>query len=463
MAMAGLLCFWRLGSGGVHLWDETRYAENAREMLARGDYLNYFYDGWPDDWVAKPPLGIWQIALSFNWFGMNEWSLRLPSALQGLAVIALTMATVRLFRSWRTAALVGFILVTCRGVIGSHVSRTGDLDALFVLTAMIMVYGLARWQVRGGAGALLLAGLGAGLCFFTKGVMVGILGPGLLLWLVVTGRMRALLRSWGAYGALAILIAFVSGWYVVVKRYGQTFPASSYGHDAWETMIKYDIVRRYTEKIEGDNSTPLFSFMALDIRYAPWLYLLYVELFWHIRAARLRLGWRLGPLLGALWAYLRADGYVAMAAAVALPTALILTTSSTKFNWYYAVTTPYLAMLTVELGRAPFLQRRWFQRVSGMLAALALGMQVYFTVTTEGTLGDHIVNNDELIRSATHVYAVKMPQDNSKIAVRWRGKAIELLPTGMDQSMFEPVTPKILIRRAGDGSLSVLLVPQADD
>ena len=67
--------------------DEGRYAEIAREMAVGGDWvtprlndLKYF---------EKPPLQYWLGAATFDAFGVNEWTARLPSAIAGfLAVIA---------------------------------------------------------------------------------------------------------------------------------------------------------------------------------------------------------------------------------------------------------------------------------------------------------------------------------------------------------------------------------------
>src|SRR6266540_4227097 len=74
--------FLFLGSAPLIEPDEARYAEIAREMLERGDFitphLNYV------KYFEKPPLHYWLTALSFTVFGQNEFAARLPSALAGL-------------------------------------------------------------------------------------------------------------------------------------------------------------------------------------------------------------------------------------------------------------------------------------------------------------------------------------------------------------------------------------------
>ena len=75
--------------------DEGRYAEIAREMAVSGDWvtprlndLKYF---------EKPPLQYWLGAATFDAFGVDEWTARLPAALAGfLAVVVVGFTAARL-------------------------------------------------------------------------------------------------------------------------------------------------------------------------------------------------------------------------------------------------------------------------------------------------------------------------------------------------------------------------------
>src|SRR5215510_11285635 len=62
--------------------DEPRYAEVAREMLARRDLITPTLGGLP--WFEKPPLLYWMMMASYRVFGANEFAARLGPAICGL-------------------------------------------------------------------------------------------------------------------------------------------------------------------------------------------------------------------------------------------------------------------------------------------------------------------------------------------------------------------------------------------
>lgn len=73
---------WGLGYLPLVGPDEPRYAQVAREMLARRDLITPTIGGMP--WFEKPPLLYWMMMLSFRVFGVSEHAARLGPALCGL-------------------------------------------------------------------------------------------------------------------------------------------------------------------------------------------------------------------------------------------------------------------------------------------------------------------------------------------------------------------------------------------
>src|SRR5258706_15128653 len=65
--------------------DEARYAQVAREMLERGDWITPTLGGF--NWFEKPPLLYWLEVVSYKVFGINEFSARFCPALFGLRTI----------------------------------------------------------------------------------------------------------------------------------------------------------------------------------------------------------------------------------------------------------------------------------------------------------------------------------------------------------------------------------------
>lgn len=65
--------------------DEPRYAQVAREMFERGDWITPTLGGF--NWFEKPALLYWLQIASYHIFGVNEFSARFGSALFGLGTI----------------------------------------------------------------------------------------------------------------------------------------------------------------------------------------------------------------------------------------------------------------------------------------------------------------------------------------------------------------------------------------
>jgi 4-amino-4-deoxy-L-arabinose transferase-like glycosyltransferase len=71
--------------------DEPRFAEAAREMRQRGDYIvPYFNDRYRFD---KPPLTYWFQTLSYRVFGENDFAARFPTAVAAALVAVLLLAS----------------------------------------------------------------------------------------------------------------------------------------------------------------------------------------------------------------------------------------------------------------------------------------------------------------------------------------------------------------------------------
>src|SRR5580692_933935 len=87
LAVVWFALFFRLGSLPLIQPDEGRNAEVAREMKESGSWLSPSYDGIP--YLDKPAFYFKAVALSLAAFGNNETAARIPSAVFGLATLAL--------------------------------------------------------------------------------------------------------------------------------------------------------------------------------------------------------------------------------------------------------------------------------------------------------------------------------------------------------------------------------------
>ena len=88
----GACCFIVAGTWSLPLIDrdEPRFAEAAREMRERGDYIvPYFNNQFRFD---KPPLTYWFQVASYRFFGENDFAARFPTAIAAALVALLLFA-----------------------------------------------------------------------------------------------------------------------------------------------------------------------------------------------------------------------------------------------------------------------------------------------------------------------------------------------------------------------------------
>ncbi|GJM36426.1 MAG: hypothetical protein DHS20C18_54270 [Saprospiraceae bacterium] len=266
--------FFRLGDHPLEIGDESRGGINALEMLANGDWVNLHYCGEPDGVRAKPPLFIWTVATSMHFFGANEWALRIPSALYIIAVFFLIFKLITLYQSHQFAFWTCLLLLSVSGLVGHHVGRTGDFDAMLLMFLLGGLYHLLRFLDFGNSRAIYWTGLFWGLAFMVKGLAAGTLIPGVLLYMVLSGRLLATLRKRQLWIGAAIGLLFPLGWFLAVQQYGIVWENPEYtGSNVFERLIVHDILERFTQSdFEGRVATSdhNYIFYSLDKTFNLW-------------------------------------------------------------------------------------------------------------------------------------------------------------------------------------------------
>ncbi len=137
---AGVLTIFSL-LGSRELWTlEGRWAAICMEMLLRGDYLHPYLLGTP--YYDKPLLSYWMMLLLSNVTGgLNEWSLRLPSAFAGLITIASVWRLGSKLMNRHVGLLAGWISVTTGFIVfWARVSSTDMLNIAGVMLALVWYF-----------------------------------------------------------------------------------------------------------------------------------------------------------------------------------------------------------------------------------------------------------------------------------------------------------------------------------
>ncbi|MFY9462254.1 MAG: glycosyltransferase family 39 protein [Candidatus Sungiibacteriota bacterium] len=165
--------------------DEATYAMVTREMIESGDFMTLTLFGEP--WVDKPPLLFWLMAGSAKIFGLNEFALRLPSAIFGILAVVFTMGIIwELTKNKEATALGGLILVLFPLFLAA--ARNVRMDV--PVTAAIL--GSLYFFIRGRTVSLYLIGFGValGVGVLLKSVVALLAVPSIFIYSI-------LYRDWG--------------------------------------------------------------------------------------------------------------------------------------------------------------------------------------------------------------------------------------------------------------------------
>ncbi len=136
------LYFYGLGQFGLLGADEPRYAQVAREMLQRHDWITPTLGGRP--WLEKPPLYYWQAIIAYRIFGVQDWSARLPSAIDASLIV---LGVYFFLRKLRPGFHLDGALISASvaGIVGFAHSASTDMP-LAAMFSLALLSWYAWWE-----------------------------------------------------------------------------------------------------------------------------------------------------------------------------------------------------------------------------------------------------------------------------------------------------------------------------
>jgi len=118
--------------------DEGAFSEATREMIVRGDYITTYLNG--ELRFDKPILIYWLQVISVKIFGLNEFALRLPSALAGsIWAIAIYQFTKQNFNE-KTAFFATIIMISSLQI--NMIAKAAIADSLLNLFITLTMFNL---------------------------------------------------------------------------------------------------------------------------------------------------------------------------------------------------------------------------------------------------------------------------------------------------------------------------------
>jgi 4-amino-4-deoxy-L-arabinose transferase-like glycosyltransferase len=251
--------------------DEGAFSEATRDMLARGDFIATYLYGEPR--YDKPILIYWLQAASVTLFGLNEFALRLPSALAATAWMLAIVAFVTRIRDRRTGLVAALIGATTLEV--SILGKAAVADALLNLLIAASLFAVYLHYVEGGRRWIYAAFVLMGLGFLTKGpVAVAIPFATSLVFFALKGRFRDWLRAVFNPLGVALFLAIVLPWYLAITlREGPGFILGF--------LLEHNL-GRFQAPMEGHSGPFYYYVPVLLLGSLPWAGVLIISL-WQLR------------------------------------------------------------------------------------------------------------------------------------------------------------------------------------
>jgi hypothetical protein len=124
-------------------YDEGYYAQPAVHIVKHNDWITPYVNG--VRFLEKPPLLYWVTAASFKAFGINEFALRLPTALAMIALVWIVMLIARLVADEEAVLVSG--LSTSFSVGAYLFTRETLHDIWLVLFLALAMYAFLKWYL----------------------------------------------------------------------------------------------------------------------------------------------------------------------------------------------------------------------------------------------------------------------------------------------------------------------------
>lgn len=313
--------FHNLDALSLRMWDESRNAINAMEMLFNKSYFVPLFDGTPDMWNTKPPMMQWCMMVSMKVFGFNMFGVRFPSAMAGFGAVLFCFFFAKYkLKDQKAGVFAGLVLATSIGFIDYHAARNGDFDVMLVFFQFIFALSLFAYIIDRDKRWLLASALGLMFAILTKGIAALMIGPGILVYVLVFSDARKILADKKVYIYLGAAVILAGGYYLLREMLNPGYI---------KAVVQNELLGRYNQTSEDHSGKWTFYTENLrDHRYQAWL-------FWIPAALAItsfskkelvkKLGWFCFLVLGLFL--------------------LVVSSAATKLPWYDMSFFPFAALL----------------------------------------------------------------------------------------------------------------------
>ncbi len=259
-SLSSFLFFFKLGDRSLRNPDEGRYAEIAKEMVLRHDWIEPRLYG--IDYLKKPVLFYWLLAVSFKIFGFNEFAARFVPALFGVLGVVMTFFFAKRVFGTKTGFYAALILTTNFWYLQTGRYLLIDMVFSFLAVAALYSFYLARTEDRHRRAYHLLFYVCVSLAFLAKGP-VGIVIPGLavVLFMTVQRRFWSVLSQMNLLEGILIFSLIVLPWFILISLKEPEFIRIFFFHEHWARFV--------SSQFEHQEAW-YYYFLAVLVLLLPW-------------------------------------------------------------------------------------------------------------------------------------------------------------------------------------------------
>ncbi len=345
--------------------DEPRYAQVAREMLMRHDYITPMLYGKP--WLEKPALYYWRAMFSFQEFGVSDWAARLPSASFAFTLIALIYLHMKRFRpgAHLDAAL---LTASCIGIFSF--ARGASTDMQLAAPFGIGMLGWYAWYETDSKFWLFDLYFFIGAATLAKGPVAPFLALLIIMAFAALRREWTVLRRTFWWPGALLYLAMVLPWFIAVQHRNPNFLRVFF--------LEHNLERFATNRYEHQQSLWYYLPVVL-LSLVPWAVLSIAALVSAVRGSAAE--WSARHAKGHYRGFQRAgDAFPEFLVLWALLPILFFTFSNSKLPGYILPSIPPLTILTGDYlnrrrskGLSPWLLTGHALLVGLLTAAILLG------------------------------------------------------------------------------------------
>jgi 4-amino-4-deoxy-L-arabinose transferase-like glycosyltransferase len=310
--------------------DEPRYAQVAREMLARHDYVTPFLYGHP--WLEKPALYYWRAMFAFKEFGVHDWSARLPSATFAFTLIVLIYLHMKRFRP---GAQLDAALLTASCAAIMAFARGASTDMQLAAPFGIGMLGWYAWYETDSKFWLFDLYFFIGAATLAKGPVAPFLAFLILVVFAMLRREWSLLRRTFWWPGAVLYLTMVLPWYIEVQLRNPNFLRVF--------ILQHNLERFATDRYEHQQAFWYYLPVVL-LSLMPWALLAIAAMVSAVRESIAE--WRARRSKGHFRGYQRAgDAFPEFLVIWAVLPILFFTSSDSKLPGYILPSIPPITIL----------------------------------------------------------------------------------------------------------------------